>query len=113
MTRVNIFKMVQTFSLEQHNTYTVNQLLEYVKGKPVIEIDLEKLKWQYPHDRISKKRLDGIVIDGWPIIVELLDDGDYRTLDGFHRAYLAIREGRTKIKAYLITDKDIAKLNKL
>lgn len=92
--------------------YTVDDILKYVVGMPTFTLSLDKLKWQYPHDRISKKRLAGIVIDGFPIIVEELDDGDYRTLDGFHRAYLAIKEGRQTIQAYLITDKDIDRLNK-
>lgn len=112
MARINIKKFCNRISLESYTSYTVDDLLEYVKGKPTFDLDLDKLKWQYPHDRISKKRLAGIVIDGFPIIVEALDDGDYRTLDGFHRAYVAIKEGRRNIKAYLITEKDIAVLNR-
>ena len=90
--------------------YTVDQLIEYVKGKPVIEVNLDELRWQYPHDRISKKRLAKIEIDGYPIIVERLDSKTLRTLDGFHRAYKAIKEGRTTIKAVLLTKQDFVNL---
>lgn len=111
MARVNLFAYCRTITKENYQTsYTVDELLEYVKGKPVITVDLEELRWQYPHDRISKKRIEKVVIDGWPIVVARDKDGDLYTLDGFHRAYKALKEGRKTIQAYLITDKDFAVL---
>lgn len=111
MNKVNLFDFCKSISIEVYNTYTVDDLLNYVKGKPTINVDLKELAWQYPHDRISKKRITNVVIDGWPIIVYRDKDGTLKTLDGFHRAYKAIKEGRSQIKAYLITDRDIAILN--
>lgn len=100
----------KTISQESHGSYTVDELIEYAKGKPVTSVDLEELRWQYPHDRISKKRLDRIVIDGFPIIVMRDADGTLKTLDGFHRAYKAIKESRKTIQAVLITEADLRKL---
>lgn len=92
--------------------YTVDQLIKYAETLPVITVQLSELEWQYPHDRISKKRLAGIVIDGFPVIVTRRTDGTLVTLDGFHRAYKALKEGRKTIKARMITPADIEKLNK-
>lgn len=91
--------------------YTVADLIKYVKDKPTIDLSLKELEHQYPHDRISKKRLAGVVIEGYPIIVKKVGDV-YCTLDGFHRAYKALKRGDTSIKAIVITDKDVALLNK-
>jgi len=93
-------------------SYTVDELIEYANGKPVITLDLNELKHQYPHDRISKKRLERIVIDGFPIIVKRHAEGYLYTLDGFHRAYKAIKEGRKTIQGVLLSDKDIEILKK-
>jgi hypothetical protein len=110
MSLVNVMQFCKTISQESHGSYTVDELIEYAKGKPVTSVDLEELRWQYPHDRISKKRLDRIVIDGFPIIVMRDADGTLKTLDGFHRAYKAIKEGRKTIQAVLITEADLRKL---
>jgi len=90
-----------------YGSYTVDELITYAKNKPVITIDLNELKHQYPHDRISKKRLEKVVIEGFPIIVKRHANGELSTLDGFHRAYKAIKEGRTTIEGVLLTDKDL------
>jgi hypothetical protein len=106
-------RWLERVSSEQHSGgYTVDELIAYAKGKPTISVDLNELKWQYPHDRISKKRLEKIVIDGFPIIVYRDAEGTLKTLDGFHRAYKAIKEGRKQIKATLMTDTDLAILKK-
>lgn len=92
--------------------YTVEQLIKYADTKPVVDVNISELTWMYPHDRISKKRLAGVVIDGFPIIVTRRTDGTLVTLDGFHRTYKAWKEGRKTIKARFITPADIEKLNK-
>lgn len=110
MSRVNVMQFCKSISQEAQGSYTVDELIEYAKGRPVVTIDLEELRWQYPHDRISKKRLANIVIDGFPIIVTRDADGTLKTLDGFHRAYKALKEGRTTIQAVEITAYDLKKL---
>ena len=92
--------------------YTVDELIAYAKGKATVDIDLSELEWQYPHARISKVRLAKIVIDGFPIIVTRRADGSLATLDGFHRTYKAIKEGRKTIKGVVITEQDQTKLNR-
>lgn len=106
---VDLARLVTKYSNE---SYTVDDLIEYAKGRPTIDLSLKELEHQYPHDRISKKRIDKVVIEGFPIIVKQDSDGDWFTLDGFHRAYKALKRGDTTIKAIVITDKDIAILNK-
>lgn len=98
--------------MTQGGSYTVGELITYAKHKPVIKVELSELKHQYPHDKINKKRLDSVVIDGFPIIVIRLKSGPLATLDGFHRAYKAIKEGRKTIEAVLLTDNDIETLKR-
>lgn len=93
--------------LESKWSRTVEQLQTYAKGKPVVNIKLSELKHQYPHDRISKKRLDAVTIDGFPIIALRRSDGTLVTVDGFHRAYKAITQGHSSIKGVILSEADM------
>lgn len=98
---------------ESFFSYTVDDLLEYAKKKKPINISLSELMHQYDlNKKVSKTRMSKIVIDGYPIIITKRD-GSWVTLDGFHRALKAIGEGRTHIKAVVITKSDMIKLKKM
>lgn len=107
----NIIEWLERVSLEE-GYYTVNQLIEYVKGKPTITVKLSELKWVLTDTKLNKKRVAKAVIEGFPIIVKKTKDGRLAILDGHHRTTKALQENHTTIKAVLITEADLVKLKK-
>ncbi len=91
-------------------SYTVDELIQYAKNKQVIEVELKELQWMYDNPRLNKRRIAKVIIDGYPIIVTHTKDGKLVTLDGFHRAYKAIQEGREYIEAIYISRNELEKL---
>lgn len=91
-------------------SYTVAELLEYAKTKPVVTVNISELTWMFDTGRINKRRVAGVVIEGFPIIVTRQANGKLVTLDGFHRTYKAWQEGQTTIKAVIMTTQDLNKL---
>lgn len=90
--------------------YTIDELIEFAKTKPVISVNVSDLTWMYATGRINKQRVGDVVIDGFPIIVIKRPNGKLVTLDGFHRTYKAWKEGRNKIEAVMLTEADLQKL---
>lgn len=107
----NIIEWLERASLEE-GYYTVDQLIEYVKGKPTITVKLSELKWVFEDTKFNKKRVAKAVIDGFPIIVKKTKDGRLAILDGYHRTAKAFQENRTTIEAVLVTEADLVKLKK-
>lgn len=114
MGRVNLFEFCNSISVEEFKPIDASAVQLYVKGKATTKIDLVELVWQFTPERIKKHQLDArsqnanLGID--PIVVWRGSGGTLYTLDGYLKAYLAYKQGKSTIQAILLTDKDIAAL---
>lgn len=90
--------------------YKIDDLIDHIKDKSTIQLNLNELKWAMDGVVPDAKRVDRSVVDSYPIIVTRFRDGRYVTLDGFHRALKAVKEGRVSIEAYPVTEDELETL---
>ena len=90
----------------------IKDIVDMAKKYAEVDIELSKIGKSPSYEENDIKRAEKADYDQFPIVaVELKKEGEdsIGVLDGNHRVFQARKDGKTKLKGYLIPLKDIEK----
>jgi len=86
---------------------TIKDIVNKAKKYPLVDIELEKVKGSPSYKKNDIERASQADYTKFPIVAVDLGINGIGVLDGNHRVFQARKDGKTKLKGYLIPLKDI------